>query len=145
MVILMNLVICVEDEDGNVGKGSSVGTIQAAQQRPLSEEDVKKAVGVHLGEASLVAAHMNINIPIMTPNNSNGNGGGVLLPAAEIKEARRHAVEAFLEQRRSRKPQAAAVTVPYYYLLQPKLPQVYIFNIHRWRQCIQIYPLHLFK
>jgi len=49
----------------------------AAQQRPLSEEDVKKAVGVHLGEASLVAAHMNINIPIMTPDNSNGNGGGV--------------------------------------------------------------------
>ena len=68
--------------------------MQAATGRPVSAADLQKAVGQHLGdEAPLAAASWDLSACDL--------GAGLFVPAAAVKEARRQAVAALLQARRT--------------------------------------------
>jgi hypothetical protein len=86
---------------GCSGSGESDVAAEAAAARPLSEADVRRAVGQHLGgDSPLAAASWDLGGCCLEP--------GLFLPAAAIKEARRRAVGALMAKRRRREQATAA-------------------------------------
>ncbi|GAB4816072.1 hypothetical protein N2152v2_003118 [Parachlorella kessleri] len=86
------LEVLLTDPEGVGGRGESPVAAAAAQGRGLGEEEVRKAVGVHLGgEGALVAADWDFS--------GCDFGAGLFLPASAIKEARRLAVAALMAAR----------------------------------------------
>ena len=81
------------DDQGRRAVAETEALIQAATGRPLGVSEIEKAIGVHLGdEGSLIAAEFDWS------KCDFNTGNGLFISAGAIKDARRRAVAALLEQ-----------------------------------------------
>jgi putative protease len=88
------------DAEGRLAVGESDALVGAAAARPLRAEDLEKAIGIHLGTDSLAVAG-GIDLSRCDLSLDASGGGGIFLPAGEVKKARRRAAAALLAARRA--------------------------------------------
>lgn len=91
----------VSNEDGVCGEGSTPSALTPADRRPLLPDSVARAIG-ELGGTPLRLARFDAD--------GLDVAAGLFVPASDIKEARRAAVEAFLAALDQRVDQADVIT-----------------------------------
>ena len=103
MLSLAALSNCLQ---GHSGSGNTADVlVQPATARPLAAAELQKAVGQHLGnDAPLAATSWSFD----DCDFSAAGGGGLFVPAAAVKEARRVAVAELLAARQLAAASAAA-------------------------------------
>lgn len=91
-VVGQPLIISIADDLGNRGTAVSDQVVQEATNKGITEGDIEKAIGVHLGNEGCLT--------VSTFTYTQKLSELVFIPAALIKNTRRSAVAQYLERRR---------------------------------------------
>ncbi|MEW5305319.1 MAG: hypothetical protein WDW36_007867 [Sanguina aurantia] len=87
------LSLTLRDPEGRVATASTTALLAPASKRPMTADDLRKGLGVNLGNDSLTVASVDVSQLQLD--------AGLFLPASELKSVRRQAADALIEQRRA--------------------------------------------